>query len=231
MESINILKGYDKVVDSNLENQKPHLHHSTTTRKPLIIIISSILILTLIIAAFLAALIHESNTEPPEFDSPTESLKAVCNITQYPTACFTSISSLNIPIKNDPESIFKISLHLSVQEISNISTIFKTLKDDNSQGSINDCLSLFDDALSKVNDSLLAMEKGLTSDKINDIQTWISAAMTDQETCVDGLEEMGSGVVGQVKAALVRCKEFLSNNLAIIANMQNLLEKFDLKLH
>ncbi|KAK3195848.1 hypothetical protein Dsin_027158 [Dipteronia sinensis] len=42
-------------------------------------------------------------------------------------------------------------------------------------------------------------EKMLTESKVNDIQTWISAAMINQETCLDGLEEMGSTAVDEVK--------------------------------
>ena len=90
---------------------------------------------------------------------------------------------------------------------------------------MDDCLTQFDDALSKLDDSLSATkvgpgERALTSEKINNIQTWISGAMTDQQTCVDGLEEMGSAVLDEIKAKMVKCNEFLSNSLAIIAKMQ-----------
>lgn len=71
----------------------------------------------------------------------------------------------------------------------------------------------------------------LTKEKITDIQTWISAAMTDQETCIDGLDEMGSTVSDNVKSELQSCKESTTISLAIIANMQNLLQKFGLTMH
>ncbi|KAJ7010712.1 pectinesterase 3-like [Populus alba x Populus x berolinensis] len=101
---------------------------------------------------------------------------------------------------------------------------------------LKDCVSQFDDSLSKLNDSLSAMEVGpgekmLNLEKVNDIQTWISAAMTDQDTCIDGLEEMGSKFLDEIKAKIERSKEFLSISLAIIAKMQALLEKFDQKMH
>lgn len=240
MESVNVLKGYGKV-SSNLENQ--NLHRSKIIRRSLIF---SALFLTLIIGLMLALLIHESNTESPESgsDSPSlssasnsvNSIKTVCSVTRYPASCFTSIHSLNASIKPDPEAIFKVSLQVSIKELKNVSPLFRTLNDAKSQAAINDCLSLFDDSLSRLNDSLLAMEvgpeeKALTLEKINDIQTWISAAMSDQQTCEDGLEEMGSMVLDEVKAKMENSKEFLSNSLAIVAQMQNLLEKFDLKMH
>lgn len=74
-------------------------------------------------------------------------------------------------------------------------------------------------------------EKALTKVKINNIQTWVSAAMTDQETCLDGLEEMGSAILDEVRAKLQRSKELMSNSLAIVAHMKDLLDKFEMDMH
>lgn len=72
----------------------------------------------------------------------------------------------------------------------------------------------------------------LTKEKISDIQTWISAAMTDQDTCNDGLEEMGWTAADEVvKSQAQSCKESISNSLAIVANMQNLLQKCGRTMH
>ncbi|KAJ6943423.1 hypothetical protein NC652_009019 [Populus alba x Populus x berolinensis] len=183
MESFNFFKGYGKV--NPLEDQSPHQQESTASKRRILIIsVSSILFLTLILGLALAALIHESNTEPDEFPYLSSS--------------------------NSAESI-------------------KT-------AAMRDCLSLFDDSLGKLNDSLLAMEVGpgekmLTLEKVNDIHTWISAAMTDQDTCIDGLEEMESVLPDEIKAKVERSKDFLSISLAIIAKMEDLLKKFDLEMH
>lgn len=74
-------------------------------------------------------------------------------------------------------------------------------------------------------------DKALTDAKINDIQTWISAAVTDQEACLDGLEEMGSAAIGEVKGKMQRSREYISNSLAIVANIRNLLQRFNMPLH
>ncbi|XP_050120652.1 putative pectinesterase/pectinesterase inhibitor 26 [Malus sylvestris] len=77
----------------------------------------------------------------------------------------------------------------------------------------------------QVNDSASAMrvgpgEKALIGDKVNDIQTWISSAVMDQETCLDGLEEMGSTAVDAVKSEMKKSMEYSSNSLAIAANFK-----------
>ncbi|XP_011033782.1 PREDICTED: pectinesterase 3-like [Populus euphratica] len=240
MESYNFFKGYGKV--NPLEDQNPHQQESTASKRRILIIgVSSILFLTLILGLALAALIQESNTEPDEFPSlsssnSAESIKTVCDMTLYPSSCFTSISSLNISTKPDPEAIFKLSLKVSITELKYLSSLFTSLHDVNSQAAMRDCVSLFGNSLGNLNDSLLAMEVGpgekmLTLEKANDIQTWISAAMTDQETCIDGLEEMESVLPDEIKAKVERSKDFLSISLAIIAKMEALLKKFDLKMH
>lgn len=55
-------------------------------------------------------------------------------------------------------------------------------------------MSQFDDALTRLNDTSLAMEVGATGDKkmlilekVNNIKTWISSAMTDQDNCIEGV--------------------------------------------
>ncbi|KAL3609939.1 hypothetical protein D5086_000959 [Populus alba] len=240
MESIKLFGGYGKV-NPHLEDQSPHQQQSASKRRILILSVASILLLTLIIGIALASLIHESNSEPDESpylssSNPAESIKTVCDVTLYPSSCFTSISSLNISTKPDPEVIFKLSLQVSIAELKNLSSLLSSFNDVNSQAALKDCVSQFDDSLSKLNDSLSAMEVGpgekmLNLEKVNDIQTWISAAMTDQDTCIDGLEEMGSKFLDEIKAKIERSKEFLSISLAIIAKMQALLEKFDQKMH
>lgn len=233
MDPINVFKGYGKV--ENLEDQSQPRNTNATiarTRKPLIttVAIFSILLLTLTIGLLLGALIHEVETEPPESPSlssnSADSLKAVCNVTRYPESCFSSISNLTSPKPTDPEAIFKLSLRVSIAEL----TKFKTTVSNSNEAALRDCQTQIEDALGRLGDSVAAMEVGpgekvLTEAKISDLQTWISAAMTDQETCLDGLEEMKSTAVDEVRTKMQRSREYTSNCLAILANIHTLLDK------
>lgn len=100
--------------------------------------------------------------------------------------------------------------------------------DKGTESALRDCVDLFEDAVSQLSESTRAVEGGLRDEKARDLNTWISAAMTDQQTCLDGLEEMGSMVVDEVKARVQISKEYMSNSLAILENMNALLEKFHL---
>lgn len=101
-----------------------------------------------------------------------------------------------------------------------------------SNGALGDCQTLLDDAQSQLSDSVSVTESGpgekvLTDVKISNIQTLVSAAMTNQETCLDGLEEMGSALLDEVRAKMQRSKEMMSNSLAIVAHMKDLCMKFE----
>ena len=101
----------------------------------------------------------------------------------------------------------------------------------------SDCRSQIEDGVSRLNVSVVVMEVGLggekvlTETRIRDLQTWISAAMTDQETCLDGLEETGSTALDEVKTKMKKSQEYTSNCLAILANIHTLLRKFNMPLH
>ncbi|XP_059642989.1 pectinesterase 3 [Cornus florida] len=242
MDSINIFKGYDKV--HALEQDQPLNRNSKTARNRLIVIaVSSIVVLTVIIGTFVGALIHESLTEDESLEesaNSAHSLRAVCSVTQYPDSCFTTISSLNHPLsssKPDPELIFNLSLQVAVNELTHLSkTLIPKSNDPGTESALRDCVDLFGAALSQLNRSAASMgvgsaEEMMTEVKINDMKTWISAAMTDGETCLDGLEEMGSTVLDEVRSKVQKSKEYMSNSLAILANIDTLLRKFDLTMH
>ncbi|KAK4257181.1 hypothetical protein QN277_006803 [Acacia crassicarpa] len=243
MNSSKFVHGYGKVSD-HLEDQ-PSFPRAPN-RKPLVAFISvlAILFLTLSVGVTLGALIHHNSNSAPRSTPSTAnsgiaaSIRTVCNVTRFPASCYSSISSLTTPLQNpnDPESILKLSLRVSHDELSKLSSSLRILASTSNSSALPDCKDQIDDALSRLNDSLSAMDvspgdKALTDVKINDIQTWISAAMTDQETCLDGLEETESAALREMKGKMQRSREYTSNSLAIVANIRILLQRFNMSLH
>lgn len=95
---------------------------------------------------------------------------------------------------------------------------------------VGDCVKLYTDALSQLNDSITEIErekkKGgnwLTKEVVGDVKTWISAAMTDGETCSDGIEEMGTIVGNEIKKEMEMANQMMSISLAIVSQMKKLL--------
>ncbi|MCD7459671.1 hypothetical protein HAX54_041588 [Datura stramonium] len=90
---------------------------------------------------------------------------------------------------------------------------------------VNDCLDTMSDSVDQINKSI--PELGRTGQfsagqdfmwHVSNVQTWVSAALTDENTCLDGFS--GPGMNGNVKAALrlriLHLAQVTSNALALV---------------
>ncbi|EOY27391.1 Pectinesterase 3 [Theobroma cacao] len=246
MDSIKSFKGYGKV--DELEEQA---FKRKTRRRLIILIISIAVLIAVIIAAVAGILIHKrsnssSNTVPPTDLTPAASLKTVCSVTQYPTSCFSSLSSMASSNTSDPEILFKLSLEVAINELSKLSQYPSKLQAETNNTQVKSalqvCGTLFEDALDRLTDSATSLEVGqgqrlLSASKINDLKTWLSTTITDQETCLDALEELNTTkhfnatLLEEVKAAMQNSSEYASNSLAIVAKILSLLPDFNIPIH
>ncbi|OVA08289.1 Pectinesterase inhibitor domain [Macleaya cordata] len=120
------------------------------------------------------------------------------------------------------------------------------------EAALRDCRSLVEDAVDKVETSISSMEAGggdknmlSAASKISDIRTWLSGALTDQDTCLDSLEEMmmmdvdnsgntnsnnnnNNNIPEETKTAMKNAREYTSNSLAIISNIPVILRDLQL---
>lgn len=247
MDSINSFKGYGKV-----DEAEQQAFWKKSRKRLIIIVVSSIVLLAVIIGAVIGVVVHKRNNKspsdavpPPEL-TPATSLKAVCSVTQYPASCFSSISALEMGNTTDPEVLFKLSLRVAMNELSKLKDypdkLIQSIKDTTLQDALKVCATVFDDAVDRLNDSISSMAVGegeqiLSLAKMNDLKTWLSATITDQETCLDALQELNTTkhfnqtLVDQVKTATENSTEFVSNSLAIVAKILGLLSDFKIPIH
>lgn len=96
------------------------------------------------------------------------------------------------------------------------STDISNLEMDTSvRSAYEDCLELLDDSVDQLSRSLDSVKTGSSED----VMTWLSAALTNQETCRDGLMEVENGYVKQqMDERLKDLSELVSNCLAIYVN-------------
>ncbi|KAK1576876.1 hypothetical protein Q3G72_017145 [Acer saccharum] len=242
MDSINSFKGYGKV--NELEERA---FRRKTRKRIIILVVSSIVLLAVVIGAVVGVVVKNKNN-PTSYSGPatiSQSLKAVCNSTQYPDSCYSSIASLEASNNNthDPELIFKLSLQVAINELTKIhdypTKLMDQTNDERVKAALTVCRTVFDDALDHLNDSMSSMQQGeklLSPSKIDDIKTWLSSSITDQQTCLDSFEELdlnatNSSVYSEIETAMKNSTEFSSNCLAIGTKIMGLLSQFDIPLH
>ncbi|XP_030464038.2 pectinesterase 3-like [Syzygium oleosum] len=246
MDSMKSFKGYGKV-----DEAEEQAFRKRTRRRLLILAASAALLLAVVAAAVAGALVHRrsgsghddggSAAPAPEL-TPAATLKAVCSVTQYPDSCFSSISAAETANVTDPEQLFKLSLAVAMGELQKLPGYADRLASKVDAGDARDraalavCAGVFGDAVDRLNDSIASLEVGagdsiLSSAKINDMKTWLSAAITDQETCLDSLQEINSTLIDDVRAAMENSTEFVSNSLAIVTRIISLLADFKIPIH
>ncbi|KAF5199556.1 Pectinesterase [Thalictrum thalictroides] len=248
MDSVNSFKGYGKV-----DEGEERTFRQKTRRRLIIAGVSAILLVAVIIVAvILATFIHNNNnpssqSQSPQSQSPqssSSSIKAICSVTQYPDSCFSSLSSSLLLDSNqkaaavDPQQLFKLSMQIAVNELSKLSSLpdklIPTIDDDPLvKAALQNCKDLFEDSIDELNSSmeLVNQNQQLSSSsiKIEDIKTWVSTAITNQETCLDGLDEtQKSDLLSQMKNAMKNSTEFSSNSLAIVAKIIKVIDDLSL---
>ncbi|KAK7294534.1 hypothetical protein RJT34_17423 [Clitoria ternatea] len=246
MDTIKSFKGYGKV-----DEEEQRAFKKRTRKRLIIISVSSIVLVAVIVAAVAGIVIHKRNTSssspssdsPPHTElTPAASLKAVCSVTQYPTSCLAAISSLPNSNTTDPKLLFKLSLRAAIDELSKLSNFPSKLRV-NARGDarlnkvIDICVSVLDDALDRLNDSISSLGgdsdagKVVSAATVADIETWLSAAITNHDTCLDALGELNStsarGALREIGTAMRNSTEFASNSLAIVTRILGLLSTFD----
>jgi len=90
---------------------------------------------------------------------------------------------------------------------------------------MKDCMELLKDAFDELKMSVEEMERASpeASDfrfRVNNVQTWVSAALTDDDTCMDGLEqgEKNTEDYKRIRDEVVKVAHLTSVALALINN-------------
>ncbi|KAL8098787.1 hypothetical protein AgCh_031490 [Apium graveolens] len=237
MDSINSFKGYGKV-----DPVEEAVFRKKTRKRVIILIVSVVLLVAIIIGAVIGTVVHNKNNKSPPSSSPSAptsvaALNAVCKETLYPESCYSSISALNLGNTADPEELFRISLRVVIDSMRSLSqTIVTETVDPGAKKAFEVCQEVVDDALDRLNDTLNAMdvneasgEKFLSVSKLNDLKTWLSATITDQETCLDALAEFNA--TASLGDAMDKPAQYASNSLSIVAKILGVLAKFNVPVH
>lgn len=221
-------KAYGKV---NEADQERLVACRKTRRRITIITLSSIILVAVIVAAVVGTTTSSGgNSRNSAGDnagnSISTSVKAVCDVTLYPNTCYDSLSPMVKSSQVKPQDLFKISMEVALNELNKISQSFSSLNVDYLKGvaadelsarALKDCYELLDLAMDNLNNSLSA---GI--DNVDDLKTWLSAAGTYQQTCINGFENENETIRSRVHELLKNSTEFSSNSLAIITEISKL---------
>ncbi|OIT33191.1 PREDICTED: probable pectinesterase/pectinesterase inhibitor 25 [Nicotiana attenuata] len=162
---------------------------------------------------------------------PSQSPSIACKSSLYPKLCRSLLSAFQHSPSN-PNDYSKFSVkqcQKNAGKLSNLIAHFLTTQKGRALfvntkeiSALNDCHQLSEltvDYLESISAELKAADGATTSDAlVGKIQTLLSAVVTNQQTCYEGLKEAGSSMVAELLAPLSNAAEIYSVSLGLVAH-------------
>ncbi|KAL3645218.1 hypothetical protein CASFOL_010398 [Castilleja foliolosa] len=151
-----------------------------------------------------------------------------CRATTYPSVCVQSLSSYASTIQKSPKQLVITALSVSVERAQSTKsfvrklTKFRGLKP-REYAAIKDCYDQISDSVGRLSDSARELKTLGRAGKtdflwhMSNMQTWVSAALTDDSTCMDGFSgrALDGRIKSSVRARLTSVAQVTSNALAL----------------
>ncbi|KAI3971322.1 hypothetical protein MKX01_008166 [Papaver californicum] len=158
-------------------------------------------------------------------------IKTSCGVTQYPDLCFESLSVFRSKIQQSPRQIAQTALHVSLSRARSVRSYVSTMtrvkgiKGRDLQA-MKDCVDNMGDSVDRLSKSIKElgeMSKGKNTASgfrwhISNVQTWVSAALTDENTCTEGFTGHGKNTnyrIG-IRRRVTGVAQVTSNALALV---------------
>ncbi|GAU20724.1 hypothetical protein TSUD_231380 [Trifolium subterraneum] len=161
--------------------------------------------------------------------TPAEFIKSSCRATRYPILCVQCLMRYSSVIGLSERQLAMTALSVSISRTRSSALFVKKLSKargikPREYGAIQDCIENMGDSLDSLSQSvreLGSIGHAVGEDFVwhmSNVQTWVSAALTDDNTCLDGFA--GPSMNGNVKAAIkkrvVNVTQVTSNALALV---------------
>ncbi|XP_008784634.1 21 kDa protein [Phoenix dactylifera] len=181
-------------------------------------------------ALFLLVLCFSAETLASAHSSaPVDFIRASCGATLYPALCVECLKSYASVVRRSPRQLARTALAVTADRAQSASTFVSRLTPGSKSarsreaGAVQDCLETMSDSVDGLRRSVREMRRmgRAGSDRfmwhLDNVQTWVSAALTDQSTCLDSLAQNASGRLrAAIRKKVVVVSHLTSNALALV---------------
>lgn len=182
-------------------------------------------LLVCIFAATYAASAPEGTASP----AATSFIKSSCSTTTYPTLCVESLAAYAGSIQQSHRQLAQIALSVSVDRAKDARTFvslchkLRGLRHRDLEA-VKDCFEEVSDAVDRLGRAVQELKQvgGSKGEEfvwhMSNVQTWVSAALTDDSTCMDEFSEKGmSGKLKEsIRGKVLNVGQVTSNALALV---------------
>ncbi|OMO70546.1 Pectinesterase, catalytic [Corchorus capsularis] len=220
-----------KEVLTKVSDSTKRISSSKKQKKIILAVFASLVIVAAIIG--IAAGVNSKNNNSDEADTSHHPIvKSACSITRFPEFCFSEVTKVGTPKKKvtSQKDVIELSLNITVNAVEH--NFFKIKKLLNRKGlterektALHDCLETIDETLDELHQAVEDLHeypnKKTLVQHADDLKTLMSAAMTNQETCLDGFSHDDADK--KIRKVLISGEKYVekmcSNALAMIKNM------------
>ncbi|XP_049399301.1 pectinesterase-like [Solanum stenotomum] len=168
----------------------------------------------------------DSTSNGGEISSSSKSVQAMCQPTQYKEACEKSLGSAKNT--SDPKELIKTAFDNTMTEISNSiknSAPFKEAANDpRTKNALKVCDEVLDRSIEEIKRSFSQIDSNdlnkLIKEYIYDVRSWLSSAVTFEETCIDAFVNTTGDTGEKMKSILKTASELSSVALDIVSSFE-----------
>lgn len=155
--------------------------------------------------------------------SASDLVRSSCVHASYPTICVRTLSSYSGPAKT-PRDLAQAAVKVSLSRASRVSKYLSQVTG-SQQGSkrqrvaLTDCVEQIADSVEELSRTLKELKhlRGQTFRwQMSNAETWVSAAMTNEDTCLDGFEDVDGKLKSDVRRKIGNVARVTSNALYMI---------------
>ncbi|CAN8260347.1 unnamed protein product [Cochlearia groenlandica] len=200
---------------------------SKRKRRYVVITISSVLLISMVVAVTVGVSLNKKEDGNGQITASVKAVKDICAPTDYKKTCEDTLIK-NGKNTTDPMELVKTAFTVTMKQITDAArkshTMIELQKDPRTRMALDQCKELMGYALGELNNSFEELGKfefhKLDEGLIN-LRIWLSAAISHEETCLEGFQGTKGNAGETMKKALKTAIELTHNGLAIISEMSN----------
>ncbi|KAL7136905.1 hypothetical protein ABFS83_10G061000 [Erythranthe nasuta] len=144
-----------------------------------------------------------------------------CVHASFPEICLRTLSSYG-GAASTPRELALAAVRVSLADVRRAADFLAQLKGDGrrEQGALSDCVEQMGDSVEELSKTLTALQHlrrgGDFQWQMSNAETWVSAALTYEDTCLDGFKEINGEVRADVHRKITNAARVTSNALYFI---------------
>lgn len=193
--------------------------------------IASIILVVGVVVGLIAGVTNTNKKD--EVSTTAKSVAAICSPTDYKEQCVESLSSAAANGSATPQDFIQAAISYTVKQVelamNKSGGMGKLAKDERQKMAVDDCKDLLSSAIDELQASFSSVgdaQLHTLKDREAELQNWLSAVMSYQQSCLDGMEQ--PDLKTDMSNGLLNATQLTSNALAIVSAISEIFGTFNI---